>query len=177
MSLPAALLMFFLATLTALSLILNHFNVNLPFRFGSLGPGNVVRPAIYYIVEDVVAVDGNGGLEYREAWTERYESSHTFRSMVWNLSVVWMVAFYAFAAIFVVLVFALPWQAVHAVGWAGPFPLAGWMVLWTVFYVRESLREEEAGVAHEGTEESDEHDRLVLRPGEDERTPLLGNGV
>lgn len=169
--------MFFLASLTALSLVLNHFNIKLPFRFGSLGPGNIVRPAVYYIVEDVVAVDGNGGLEYREAWTERYETSPIFCNMIWNLSVVWMVTFYVFAVIFVVLVFALPWQAVYAVGWAGPFPLAGWMVLWTVFYVKESLEKEEIGEADERTDGGDEHDRLLIRPGEDERTPLLGNGV
>jgi hypothetical protein len=174
-SLPAALLMFFLATLTALSLILNHLNIKLPFRFGSLASGNVVRPAIYYIVEDVVAVDGNGGFYYREAWTERYESSSVFRIMIWNLSVVWMVAFYGFALIFATLVFALPWQAVYAVGWAGPFPLAGWMVLWTIFYVREALKKEEMIHAEEETEEEDEHG--ILRPGEDERTPLIRNGL
>ncbi|TVY32238.1 hypothetical protein LSUB1_G007724 [Lachnellula subtilissima] len=86
-SLPASLLMFFLATLTLLSLLLHHLALPLPFRFGSLEPGNALRPAVYYIVEDVVAVDGNGGAEYRQAWTQRYASSAVFRRMIWTLSV------------------------------------------------------------------------------------------
>ncbi|TVY16173.1 hypothetical protein LARI1_G006379, partial [Lachnellula arida] len=121
MSLPAPLLMFFLATLTLLSLLLHHLALPLPFRVGSLGPGNAVRPAVYYVVEDVVAVDGNGGVEYREAWTQRYEGSEGFRRMVWMVSVVWMVGFYVGAGVFAGLVFWLPVAAVYAVGVGGAF--------------------------------------------------------
>ncbi len=167
--------MFFLSTLTLLSLILNALKIPVPFRFGSLEAGNVVRPAVYYIVEDVVAVDGNGGIEYREAFTARYESSEVFRGMIWMLSLLWMVAFYVFAGVFAVLVFRLPREAVYAVGWAGPFPLAGLMAVWTIFYVKAVLREEEEGDESCGSE--DEGDRRVLRPSEDERGPLLDNRV
>lgn len=158
-SIPAALLMFFLATLTLLSLILNGLKVKLPFRFGSLGAGNVLRPAVYYIVEDVVAVDGNGGLEYREAWTKRYETSPVFRKMILELSIGWMLAFYVLAGLFTGLIFWLPKEAVYAVGWAGPFPLAGLLAVWTVFYVKCMLKEEA-----EKPNGSREHD---------ERAPLL----
>jgi len=176
-SLPASVLMFFLATLTLLSLILNALAIKLPFRFGSLEAGNIIRPAVYYIVEDVVAVDGNGRIEYREAWTARYESSPVFRSMIWCLSVVWMVAFYVFAAGFTVLVFVLPKEAVYAVGWAGPFPLAGGMAVWTIFYVKSCLREERE--EDKGITESEPVDgqRQVGRAGGDERTPLLDERV
>ncbi|KAL3426364.1 hypothetical protein PVAG01_03155 [Phlyctema vagabunda] len=170
-SMPAPFLMFFLATLTLLSLILNIFQIKLPFRFGSLDAGEVVRPAIYYIVEDVVAVDGNGGLEYREAFKARYERSPAFRRMIWTLSLVWMVAFYIFTGLFTVLVFRLPKAAVYAVGWAGPFPLAGLMALWTIFYVRSSLREEEQA---EYVAESRGPNR---ESGEDERAPLLNGST
>jgi hypothetical protein len=163
-SLPAAVLMYLVATLTFLSLALNRLKIGLPFRFGSLDAGNVVRPAIFYIVEDVVAVDGEGGMDYRKAFVARYDSSPHFRSMIWNLSVVWMLAFYIFAVLFTVLVFTLPVAAVYGVGWAGPFPLAGLMAIWTIFYVKARLRDE--GNAHEGHE----------RPLEDESTPLL-NGT
>jgi hypothetical protein len=166
-SLPASLLMFFLATLTALSLILNGLNIKLPFRFGSLDAGNVLRPAVYYIVEDVVAVDGNGGIEYREAFTARYNGSPIFRQMIWTLSVLWMVAFYIFSIVFAILVFQLPMAAVYAVGWAGPFPLGGLMAVWTIFYVRFVLEEEEnaeVGKSQDG--------RTPRR--DDERAPLLG---
>jgi hypothetical protein len=154
-SLPAAVLMYLVATLTLLSLALNRLELKLPFRFGSLDAGNVVRPAIFYIVEDIVAVDGGGGIEYRRALGARYDSSPIFRTMIWDLSVVWMLYFYVFAILFTILVFTLPKAAVYAVGWAGTFPLAGLMVIWTIFYVKSQLQRER-----------------MISP-EDERTPLL----
>jgi hypothetical protein len=156
LSLPAAVLMFVVATLTLLSLVLNWVGWKVPFRFGSSEKGEVLKPAIFYIVEDVVAVDGEGGLDYRVAFNGRYESSPVFRGMIWDLSVVWMLYFYVFAGLFAVLVFTLPVAAVYAVGWAGPFPLAGLMAVWTTYYVKGQLRRER-------------EEEVV-----DERTPLLG---
>jgi hypothetical protein len=117
----------------------------------------VLRPAVFYIVEDVVAVDGGGGIEYRKAFIARYDNSAIFRRMIWDLSVVWMLYFYVLAVLFTVLVFTLPGAAVYAVGWAGPFPLAGLMAVWTTFYVKSELRKEREG------------------PLEDERTPLIAS--
>jgi hypothetical protein len=154
-SLPAAVLMYLVASLTLLSLALNRLELKLPFRFGSLNAGNVLRPAVYYIVEDIVAVDGGGGVEFRKAFVTRYDSSPTFRRMIWEVSVVWMLYFYVFAVLFTALVFTLPKAAVYAVGWAGPFPLAGLMAIWTIFYVKSELRKERKGLL------------------ENERTPLL----
>lgn len=156
LSLPAVVLMGLVATLTLVSLMLNFSGWRLPFRFGSVPAGNVLRPTVYYIVEDVVAVDGGGGVEYREAFCTRYESSGVFRRMIFEVSVVWMLWFYILAAAFAVLVFKLPVVAVYAVGWAGPFPLIGLVVVWTVFHVRMRLKEEQKGLA------------------EGERAPLLG---
>ncbi|KAL1593285.1 hypothetical protein SLS60_010893 [Paraconiothyrium brasiliense] len=155
MSLPAAVLMYVVATLTALSLALNRSGWQLPFRFGSLEAGNVLRPAVYYIVEDVVAVDGGGGIEYRKAFGARYDSSPIFRQMIFDLSLVWMLYFYVFAILFTILVFRLPIAAVYAVGWAGPFPLAGIIAVWTTFYVKARLRKERENLQ------------------DDERAPLL----
>ena len=162
-----------LSTLTLLSLVLNWAEVKLPFRFGSSPPGEVVRPAIYYIVEDVVAVDGNGGVEYREALGKRYEGSEMFRVMIWNLSMCWMLAFYVLGAVVAVLVMMLPVASVYAVGWAAPFPVVGAMVVATIFYVKSVLKVEkkEGDESHEGG-----HGRAAPRPIDDERSPLL-NGA
>jgi hypothetical protein len=159
--------MVFLATLTLLSLILNATEVKLPFRFGSLAKGNTVKPALYYIIEDVVAVDGNGGVEYREAWTARYATSIPFRNMLWTLSVVWMLAFYVMAAGFTSFCLWGEKEAVYAVGWAGPFPLAAVLASWTIWFVRRSLRGEREG----------EREGMVdgMDGAGDERAPLLTN--
>ncbi len=168
-SLPAAVLMFFLATLTAISLILNGLEVRLPFHMGSVDAGCLVRPAIFYIVEDVVAVDGNGAVKYREAFGARYDSSEVFQGMIWTLSVVWMASFYILAAIFTALTFTLPAMATYAVGWAGPFPLAGLLAIWTIHFVKSSLRKERNADA------TDNHGNggSSTMPQENERTPLL----
>jgi len=47
----------------------------IPFRVSSLPPGTKTRPAIYTIIEDIVAVDGGGGRPFREALNMRYEWS------------------------------------------------------------------------------------------------------
>jgi len=176
-SMPAPVLMYFLATLTLLSLVLNALKVKLPFRFGSSDAGTVVRPAIYYIVEDVVAVDGNGGMGYREAWAKRYESSPVFRKMILILSVVWMVAFYLFAIVFTVLVFQLPKATVYAVGWAGPFPLAGLMALWTILFVKSALKKESDLEDNVGSSPAHVQNGGDLGANEDERTPLLSSSA
>jgi len=157
--------MYMLSTLTLLSLIGNALEVKLPFRFGSSPHGETIRPAIFYIVEDVVAVDGNGEIEYREAFNARYESSEMFRNMLWNLSVCWMLAFYVLGAVVTVLVLLLPVASVYAIGWAAPFPVTGLMVVATIFYVKSVIRKE-------GKEEDEGEEGL----GGDERAPLL-NGA
>lgn len=161
--------MYYLAALTGLSCLLSAGRINLPFRFGSVDAWKPVRPAVFYIVEDVVAVDGNGGIEFRQAWNDRYESSEVFRQMIWTLSVVWMLAFVIMASVFTGLVWRLPIQAVYAVGWAAPFPCVGVMVVGTVYYVKGCLRRER---------EVDEVERRrevgSSGPHGDERTPLLG---
>lgn len=158
-SLPPSVLMYFLASLTLLSLILNGLQIKLPFRFGSVEAGNVLRPAIYYIVEDVVSVDGCGKLEYREAFNARYESSHTFRRIITILSVVWTTAFFSIAIALTFLIFNLPWQVVYPVGWVAPFPLAGILALWTIWYVKSMLRKERE--SDQASEEPDERTSLL----------------
>ncbi|TID26311.1 hypothetical protein E2P81_ATG00786 [Venturia nashicola] len=175
LSLPAALLMFLVATLTFLSLLLNWLALKIPFRFGSVDKNNILRPAIFYIVEDVVAVDGEGGVEYRRAFNSRYEESHIFSDMIWELSVAWMVGFYLMAILVTALVMKLPVAAVYAVGWAAPFPVAGLMAMATIYFVKDELRrereEEEYGEIGEGLENESPDAQLLNSSGE--RTPLL----
>ena len=65
--------------------------VRLPFRVSSVLKGDLVQPALYCIVEDVVAKDGDFGLEWREVWNARYLASPrgTRRKLLLDLSWVW----------------------------------------------------------------------------------------
>lgn len=148
-AMPVPSLLLLLATLLLLSLALNTFGIKTPIRLGSSGKGDAeVRPAIFYVVEDVVAVDGNGGAEYRTAWNARYADSKIFRSMIYNLSVVWMLVFYAAGTGLTVLIWVLGEKGADAqmvalgMAWAGPFILGGLLAWGTILYVQRCLRME-----------------------------------
>jgi hypothetical protein len=148
-AMPVPSLLLLLASLLLLSLILNTLDIKAPFRLGSTGAGEAeVRPAIFYVVEDVVAVDGNGGHDFRTEFNARYTSSPIFRDTIYNLSVVWMLAFYAVGAGLTVVIWVLENRGVDAqmaaigVSWAGPFALGGVLVWGTIWYVQRNLKRE-----------------------------------
>lgn len=64
---------------------LNLIKFRLPFRFGSVPKGDVIRPASYYIWEDIVSVDGGGGAAFRARFDARYRASPPFQVMLRNL--------------------------------------------------------------------------------------------
>ena len=74
------------------------FGFRLPFRLSSTPKGEPFRPGIYFIVEDIVAVDGNAGQPYRAALDERYRVSKIFRQMLVKLSFFWSVSALVVAA-------------------------------------------------------------------------------
>lgn len=53
-----------------------------PCRMSSIPKGERTRPLVYTIVEDIIAVDGAAGIEYRRALMARYEISKLFRKMI-----------------------------------------------------------------------------------------------
>ena len=50
-----------------------------------------MRPGVYVMIEDVIAVDAGAGIRYREALNARYEASPYFRSMLAKLNLFWAV--------------------------------------------------------------------------------------
>ncbi|CZT09961.1 uncharacterized protein RAG0_14558 [Rhynchosporium agropyri] len=154
--------------------------IKLPFRFGRSDPGTGIRPAIFYIVEDIVAVDGAGFVSYREAFNARYSRSPLFRDMIRKLSMVWCLSFYVIAGWFTVLVLTLPVKAVYAVYavvCTGSFSVAGLLAVWTIYFVKGALREERVA-EEEGRNRNTngaESGRLISSEGE--RAPLLSSGA
>jgi hypothetical protein len=62
-----------------------------PVRISSLPRGTPLRPGIYSIIEDVCAVDGSGGTEFRQRLNLRYQASHYFRQMLHRLTLFWAI--------------------------------------------------------------------------------------
>ncbi|KAE8222038.1 hypothetical protein CF319_g4701 [Tilletia indica] len=77
---PIAMAIVGLAML-AITLLSLYPEIKQPFRLSSVKTGSSFRPALAYFWEDIVAVDGGGGYEFRQAFSRRFESSPHFRKM------------------------------------------------------------------------------------------------
>jgi hypothetical protein len=78
-----------------------------PISFSSTRRGQNMRPGVFTLMEDVVAVDGGGGQEFRQALVARYEVSKEFRTMLQQLNWVWGSASLLVAIVTTILVFAI----------------------------------------------------------------------
>ncbi|KAK6442364.1 hypothetical protein LTR95_001410 [Oleoguttula sp. CCFEE 5521] len=133
---------------------MRYFSLPAPFRLSSVPKGAQVRPGIYSIIEDVVAVDGSGGTDFREALNKRYEASHIFRAMLRRLGLFWSLGAQGFAVVCTILVFTLQKDGAYAVGWAAPFIWAGVWTLLTIWYVKKMLKVEAEAWAQELAEKT-----------------------
>lgn len=86
-----------------------------PVRISSLPAGEPLRPGIYFVIEDIVAVDGGGDIAYRERLNARYEASHLFRQMLHRLTLFWAGGALGMATLCTILVFTIPGPAAYAV--------------------------------------------------------------
>lgn len=125
--------------------------------------GEKLTVALFTIIEDIVAVEGGGGREYRAALKKRYEVSEKFREMLWVLSLIWGVAATLTAGVTCAVVFTIQKDAAYgfgeflffmtrcyvgivtnrAIGWTFPFLWAAGMAVWTIKFVQKRLEEEE----------------------------------
>lgn len=62
-----------------------------PFCISSIRKGDPMRPAIYPLLEDVVAVDGKGGTRFRVRLDQRYKTSPPFRNMLHRVTMLWVI--------------------------------------------------------------------------------------
>lgn len=95
-----------------------------PFRISSTGKGEPVKPAVYYFIEDTVAVNANAGRPYREALAARYDASPRFRRMIYIQSLFWSIPpiILAIPLTVVAVVHSVPTIVGYAVCEFFPFP-------------------------------------------------------
>ena len=134
--------------------ILRLFQVPAPIRISSIPKGSQLRPCIYSVIEDIVAVDGSGGTAYREALNKRYEASHMFRAMLRQLGLFWAIGAETMAVVFTILIFTLNGEVGYCVGGAAAFVWAGIWTGLTIIYVKYSLRQEKKAWAEELAEKT-----------------------
>jgi len=97
---------------------------------------------LFAIIEDAGAIEGRGGVRYREAAMKRYEASPMFRRMLLRLSWLWGVGFLVTGIVCTVLIMTLQDEVAFGVGWGLPYAWAAVYVLATIVFVKRSLREE-----------------------------------
>lgn len=165
---PAPSLLFIVGVLLIISWGMRALGMRTPFRVSSLPAGTPTRPLIYTLMEDIVAVDGSGGQEWRVALNARYEASPIFRHMLDRLNVFWGFASVALAIALTSAIFTVPVTVAYGLGllhsrdccnifinqtnagWAVPFIWAGIWALLTFRYVRYRLAEEKSDILLEG---------------------------
>ncbi|KAJ3751839.1 hypothetical protein EV360DRAFT_89313 [Lentinula raphanica] len=163
------------------SLIAYHYKWRLPVRCSSEPVGSLMKPAVFYCIEDVGAVDFMHGRKFRQRVHTRYESSPPFRQLMTELTVYWVIC----GAIYCGLTAAVTWAATlnFAFGWVlGQFFI--WAFLsWAGCHLlaRRGLERERAywdqrgrtlfkektgpGGIHEGEEETNPPQRSKSAPG------------
>jgi len=118
--------------------------IRAPCRISSLPMGAPLRPGIYAYIEDVCAVDGSGGTEFRQRLNLRYQASHMFRQMLHRLTLFWALGAIAISAATTAIIFTVSHNVAYVLGWCIPFAWAGVWAAITTKWVQISIRDEYA---------------------------------
>ncbi|KAK8127267.1 hypothetical protein PG984_008375 [Apiospora sp. TS-2023a] len=149
LAMPLSTVLFLFGTVSLCIDLLHWQAVPAPVRISSIPRGAQLRPGIYPLIEDICAVDGSGGTEFRRALNRRYAASHVFRTILRRLGLFWAVGADCCALTTAALVFGLAAAVdddlidyAYTVGWVLPFLWAGPWAWATVVYVKRELRKE-----------------------------------
>ena len=116
--------------------------LKMPFRVSSMPPWTGLPPAAYTLVEDVVAVDGGGCVEFRQAWRIRYEHSAVMRHIVRRTSLAWGASGMLFAGAFIAVAWTTSDDIGYGIGWGLPWLWAMVSAALTVAWVSKQLKRE-----------------------------------
>jgi hypothetical protein len=106
-SMPQAIILYLAGGLLTITGVMSSFGWNLPVRMSSTPRGGVCKPGVFVVVEDIVAVDGGGGEDFRRALQARYEATVTFRRMLAQLNWFWGLGSVAVATATTVVVYVV----------------------------------------------------------------------
>lgn len=124
--------------------------LKMPFRVSSMPPYTGLPPAVYTLVEDIIAVDGGGCVEFRQAWRIRYEHSAIMRRIVRVTSLWWGASGMIFAGAFIAVAWTTPDDIGYGIGWGLPWLWAMVSATITVWWVSKELKRETEQWAHPG---------------------------
>jgi hypothetical protein len=88
-SMPQAVVLYLASVQVLGTAFMCHMDLNTPVTLSSTRRGTKMRPGVFVLIEDVVAVDGAGGTVYRAALVARYNASPSFRKLLRDLNWFW----------------------------------------------------------------------------------------
>ncbi|KAE9365178.1 hypothetical protein N431DRAFT_353302 [Stipitochalara longipes BDJ] len=139
-SMPQAVILFLASSQLIVTGIMSKFGWRTPIRFSSTSRGEVMKPGVFVLIEDIVAVDGGGGQEFREALLKRYEKSEVFRKLVTQMNWFWGSGSMGVAAGVTAVVYSVEDEnVVFALGWCLPWVWAGTGAICTVLWTKRML--------------------------------------
>lgn len=142
LAMPAATMLFAIGVELLLVDILRIMKIPAPCRISSLPQGAPLRPGIYAYIEDICAVDGSGGTEFRQRLNLRYQASKGFREMLHRLTLFWAIGAIVCSAVCTAIIFTIQRDAAYVVGWILPFLWAGVWTAITIPWVQRELTKE-----------------------------------
>lgn len=112
---PAPTMLFAIGVELILVDILRYFKVPAPCRISSLPQGAPLRPGVYAYIEDICAVDGSGGTQFRQRLNLRYQASKAFREMLHRQTLFWAIGAIVCSAATTAIVFTIQRDAAYVV--------------------------------------------------------------
>lgn len=112
---PASTMLFAIGCELLLVDILRIAKIPAPCRISSLPVGAPLRPGIYAYIEDICAVDGSGGTEFRQRLNLRYQASKHFREMLHRLTLFWAIGAIVCSAVTTAIIFTIQRDAAYVV--------------------------------------------------------------
>ncbi|GJE91564.1 hypothetical protein PsYK624_077140 [Phanerochaete sordida] len=160
MALPCVMLTFSLPLLLT-GLLPNRLRV--PWRMSSFPAYRPLPPLTYTIVEDVIAVDGSGGLRFRHAWAHRYQASAALRALLRATALGWGASGTLVAAGLIVAAWLAPRDTAYGLGFGVPWIWALACTAATLAYTRRMLRRERALWQAAGARATYRHRRIPIQ--------------
>ncbi|KAG9238088.1 hypothetical protein BJ875DRAFT_451917 [Amylocarpus encephaloides] len=143
-AMPSPTICFYFGFLLCGTAVLTQMKKRLPFNMSSTPKGSLWKPALLAFVEDGGGIEGQGGVQYREAVMKRYEVSPRFRRMILLLSWIWGLGLIFIAVVSTILIILLNVHIGFGVGWGLPWAFSAVYSIMTVMVVKSQLRKEKA---------------------------------
>jgi len=115
LAMPAPTMLFAIGFQLLFLDILRLRGIPAPCRISSLPKGAPLRPGVYAYIEDICAVDGSGGTEFRQRLNLRYQASKAFREMLHRQTLFWAIGAIVCATVTTAIVFTIQRDAAYVV--------------------------------------------------------------